>query len=258
MFKVLTDHQNLTYFQKPQILNQQQAWWILDLQEYHFVIKHQPGKTNTKADILSQRANYAQGKNDNIMLKDEWFVHLWDDDSAINDIMIKISQAPKNLRDPKIVKELQNPSSDWMEWWGTIFKKGSHENLNREQQYVPWMEKECEEIIVIYHSWGHPGIKKTRELIQRDFWWPWMKNNLTNYIKACQKCQQAKPDQTKKVAPWHTRRPMGSHIGRLNGPATWIPRIQHGHGSGGLLLKIRVFPTNKHHHHLKRNSLTLY
>ena len=59
------------------------------------------------------------------MLKDEWFVCLWDDGSAINDVMIKISQAPKNLRDPEIVKELENPNSDWTEQWGTIFKKGS-------------------------------------------------------------------------------------------------------------------------------------
>ncbi|KAF8689711.1 hypothetical protein AX14_003210, partial [Amanita brunnescens Koide BX004] len=72
---------------------------------------HRPGKTNTKADILSRRANYMQGKNDNegvIMLKDKWFIQLWDDDSAINDIMIKISQALKRLRDPEIVKELGN------------------------------------------------------------------------------------------------------------------------------------------------------
>ena len=38
--EVLTDHQNLTYFHKPQNLNQQQARWILDLQEYNFTIKH--------------------------------------------------------------------------------------------------------------------------------------------------------------------------------------------------------------------------
>ena len=147
----------------------------MDLQEYHFVIKHRPGRTNTKADILSRRADYAQGKNDNegvVMLKDEWFIHLWDDDSAINDIMMKISHAPKNLRDPEIIKELQNPSSGWTERQGTIFRKGSHENPRQEQRYVPQMEAEREEIMEIYHWWGHPGIEKTQEIIQRDFWWP--------------------------------------------------------------------------------------
>ena len=59
------------------------------------------------------------------------------------------------------------------------------------------MEVEREEIMEIYHSWGHLGIKKTREIIQQDFWWPRMKDDLTKYIKACQKCQRAKPDRMK-------------------------------------------------------------
>jgi hypothetical protein len=51
--EVLTDHQNLTFFRKPQNLNRRQVRWIMDLQEYNFTIKHQPGKANTKADLLS-------------------------------------------------------------------------------------------------------------------------------------------------------------------------------------------------------------
>jgi hypothetical protein len=38
--EVLTDHQNLTFFRKPQNLNRRQARWIMDLQEYNFTIKH--------------------------------------------------------------------------------------------------------------------------------------------------------------------------------------------------------------------------
>ena len=77
-----------------------------------------------------------QGKNDNegiIMLQDKWFICLWDNDSAINNIMTKISQAPKNLRDPEIVKELENPNGDWTERWGIIFKKGHHQDQQKEQ-----------------------------------------------------------------------------------------------------------------------------
>ena len=52
--EVLTDHQKLMYFQKPQNLNQRQAHWVMDLQDYNFVIKYQLGKANSKADILSR------------------------------------------------------------------------------------------------------------------------------------------------------------------------------------------------------------
>ena len=46
--EVLTDHQNLMYFRKPQNLNRRQARWILDLQEYHFVINIVPAKLTPK------------------------------------------------------------------------------------------------------------------------------------------------------------------------------------------------------------------
>ena len=52
--EVLTDHQNLMYFQKPQNLNRQQAQWVMDLQDFNFIIKYCPGKANSKADILSR------------------------------------------------------------------------------------------------------------------------------------------------------------------------------------------------------------
>jgi hypothetical protein len=74
--EVLTDHQNLTFFRKPQNLNRRQARWIMDLQEYNFTIKHQPGKANTKADLLSRRAGFPKGENDNenvILLKENHF-----------------------------------------------------------------------------------------------------------------------------------------------------------------------------------------
>ena len=52
-FEVWTDHENLKYFREPHKLNRQQARWYLKLQDYNFTLKHIPGKTNTKADILS-------------------------------------------------------------------------------------------------------------------------------------------------------------------------------------------------------------
>ena len=53
-FEILTDHQNLTYFKKPQDLNCRQARWAHFLQQYHFTMTHRSGKTNP-ADPLSQR-----------------------------------------------------------------------------------------------------------------------------------------------------------------------------------------------------------
>jgi hypothetical protein len=48
----------------------------MDLQEYNFMIKHRPRKANTKADLLSRRAGFPKGENDNeniILLKENHF-----------------------------------------------------------------------------------------------------------------------------------------------------------------------------------------
>lgn len=52
-FEIWTDHKNVTYFRQPQKLNGQQARWYSRLQEYNYTLKHIPGATNSKADILS-------------------------------------------------------------------------------------------------------------------------------------------------------------------------------------------------------------
>ena len=74
IIEVLTDHKNLTYFRKPRNLNRRQARWVMDLQEYSFIIKHCSGKSNSKADILSRRADHKPEGEDNegvILLKEE-------------------------------------------------------------------------------------------------------------------------------------------------------------------------------------------
>src|SRR3954453_12245560 len=77
--EVFTDHQNLTYFRKPQKLNRRQARWVTELAQFSFTLKHRPGRLNSKADLLSRHADHDMGQNDNqdvIVLKDAWFRNL--------------------------------------------------------------------------------------------------------------------------------------------------------------------------------------
>ena len=93
IIEVLTDHQNLTYFRKPQNLNRRQARWVLDLQEFEFIIKHRSGKSNSKADILSRHADHKSEGPDNtgvILLKEEMFTRIFGlketHDAVYNDV----------------------------------------------------------------------------------------------------------------------------------------------------------------------------
>ena len=72
-FEVWTDHEDLKYFREPHKLNGRQARWYLKLQDYDFTLKHIPGKTNTKADILSwkEQVNTKEDNKEVQLLKDE-------------------------------------------------------------------------------------------------------------------------------------------------------------------------------------------
>jgi RNase H-like domain found in reverse transcriptase len=72
---VITDHANLQYYRQPQKINQQVARYLGDLAEYDFKLVHKPGKQN-KADHLSRRPDYDEGKADNediLVLPDRLF-----------------------------------------------------------------------------------------------------------------------------------------------------------------------------------------
>ena len=75
-FEIWTDHENLKYFKEPHKLNSRQARWYLKLQDYNFTLQHIPGKTNTKADILSRRekVDIKEDNQDIQMLKEELWI----------------------------------------------------------------------------------------------------------------------------------------------------------------------------------------
>ena len=59
-------------------------------------------------------------------------------------------------------------------------------------------------VISLYHNSptaGHPGISNTTWAITRDFWWPTMKKDVTEYIKGCTTCQSKKNQPNKPKPP---------------------------------------------------------
>jgi hypothetical protein len=57
---------NLQYWRDPQKISRQVAREFLELQEFPIKIHHVKGKSNGRADTLSQRLDYDQGERDNI------------------------------------------------------------------------------------------------------------------------------------------------------------------------------------------------
>ena len=181
-----SDHQNLTYWKDPQKLSRHIAREWLDLMEFDFEICHIPGKANSRADALSWRPDYNQGTRDNeniIVLPEHVFIR------ATTISTNKVEQDNDVLKlwvDPHNLKQIN----------GVWYKEG--------RCTVTGGIADKQGIIKSCHDppmYGHPGISKTIQLVERDYWWPHMKLNITNYIKGCAECQWHKVnDQLTRAA----------------------------------------------------------
>jgi hypothetical protein len=77
---IKSDHQNLTYWRKPQKINRRQARWFEYLSRFNFKIEHVPGIKLPAADALSRCPDHIpEDDNDNkdvTVLPDKLFIEL--------------------------------------------------------------------------------------------------------------------------------------------------------------------------------------
>jgi hypothetical protein len=215
-FEIWTDHKNLAYFRQPQKLNRQQACWYLRLQEYNYTLRHIPGATNSKADILSHLPWYKAKlppPNNVTMLPDNRFIKrmtpaatLFRDEQFLEGgaktITIHSSleeHVRQNRQKETKVTELEKQKPH-------LFSTEAGLLLFEGQVYIPPDPKIRQEVLHDAHNVpvaGHPGIFKTNELIGRQYWWPTLLTDVKKYVKGCDTCQQNKASRQPKASPLH-------------------------------------------------------
>ena len=198
---MLTDHKNLEYYKEPHHINRRIARYVQRMQDYNFIIQHIPGDSN-KSDALSRRPDYEQGTHDNTnvtVLPPHLFVNT-------TTLACSFTRAAtlSSIDDRTRSHQLQQP--DLLKKWTTTYPLtqvgGLHWYGDRlvVVDDIPLKRG----VISLYHdspTAGHPGILNTMWAIARDFWWPAMKKDVTEYIKGCTKCQVGKNQPNKPKPP---------------------------------------------------------
>ena len=82
-------------------------------------------------------------------------------------------------------------------WWNPT-------NANYMALYVPKdtenaLRNECIEWVHAHPFTGHVGMHRTSEILRRDFWWPGMEQDITQYVGNCEACGRNKPTNQKKA-----------------------------------------------------------
>ena len=179
----------------------------MKLQDYDFTLQHIPGKTNTKADILSRKdqINTKKDNKDIQMLKKE----LWMRRTKIEIIMLKKMTTTDRQ---EILEEIRRNSTK--EWEiiqvlekdnGVSWKKDGIVYME-ERIYVPNSKKLKKKILQENHDSvdvRHSKQQKMLELIKQNYWWPELKEDIKKYMQGCFKCQQNKVQHQKKPGELH-------------------------------------------------------
>jgi len=177
-----------------------------------------PGKSNSKADILSRRPGFNQGKDDNediTILPPDLFqntisisaLHTSTPSDAVFDLTVipfhsRIHRVRNNL-DHSVKIALNRKDEGWK-----TLEDGTH--TFKDRIYVQIDKKLREDIIHEHHDSplaGHPGQHRTAELILRDYWWPRIANDVRVYVEGCETCQRTKPHRTPVATPLHPFHP---------------------------------------------------
>ena len=155
------------------------ARYLHTLADFDLELRHIPGATN-KADALSRRPDHDDGSQDNkeiIALPDSLFARA-----------LTIGAEEKQIREQQQVDK--NLFEDWKrihqceEEDGALFRRGALVVTSREENYRNLLRR--------YHNGTtaeHPGVWKTWQALQQDYWWPTMKAFIKAYMAGCAICQ---------------------------------------------------------------------
>jgi len=270
---IIMDHANLTYYRHPHKIGQCVAGYIGEYEQYDIQLAYRPGASN-RADALSCRPDYAPDLyNDEpiVALPEHLFVppntltielqtcpfrartlHLdaagtetldpaWDIDAAVHVSDIEDEILNHDIETEVLHMQGLTKHRTMLETWhmkynveyrpGGLWWKGDalvvveNDNLRRG-------------VITLFHDslpTGHPGIAKTTNAISRYYWWPGMKDYITQYIKGCVTCQMNKVNTNPMKPPLYPITPTPDALPFQTIALDFITKLPESHGHDTIL-----------------------
>jgi hypothetical protein len=189
-FTILSDHQALEYFQTSKTLTRRQARWSEVVNHHKYKIQYRPGNKSGKPDALSRRPDYEEGgkasqSEPRTLLRPLTVSSTFSPSSEIsgliksyvkNDPELTLILEGLDVHDDHRDDALQKLVKDFKLHDGYVIFKGLI--------YIPDFEDLKVKLLYQAHDFketGHPGQAKTLELLQRNYFWPNMRQFVNDY-----------------------------------------------------------------------------
>ncbi|XP_075894338.1 uncharacterized protein LOC142896522 [Nelusetta ayraudi] len=178
-FLVWTDHKNLEYIRSAWRLNSRQARWSLFLTRFNFTLSYRPGTRNVKPDALSRL--FQKGEDDAAAPGSDTILQPAHMLAALTwGVEERVKAALENQPGPSACPP--------------------------DRLFVPAaLRSEVLQWAHSTHLTCHPGVQRTKEFLQRRYWWASLDQDTREFVNACPVCSQHK---TSHQAPAGLLRPL--------------------------------------------------
>jgi hypothetical protein len=190
--QVYTDHANLRNFTTTKELNGRQLRWSDELSHYNFHVHHRSGKLNANADALSRRADFQDGetvKTKHALFKEENGV-------LVHQIAVMEVNTIEDLGQIRGAQlSAGETQQDSIHVYKTFGVEMDDDGVFRHEGLI-WIPPELEKEWILKHHepplQGHARPEVVLERLQRNFWFPKMRQKVFNQVRKCNTCRKAK------------------------------------------------------------------
>jgi hypothetical protein len=171
---IRTDHKSIRDFTKTQLLSAKHARWALVLEEFRGLYKIEwiPGKSNVVADALSRDPKFNLSAKELLNRREATIIP--------PDVLPR--EAMDNLSVGSTETEIAVDSDIEKDEEHLDQEKTEETTSKREHQTELLAEEARRSVLRVRHddklSGGHYGVRKTLDLIGRDFWWKGMRKDV--------------------------------------------------------------------------------
>ncbi|KAJ8559143.1 hypothetical protein ON010_g8306 [Phytophthora cinnamomi] len=207
-FIVETDHKSLESVFAQKSISRRIARWYDELSEYPVSFKYIPGATNTVADGISRRADFAEHSSlEQIVaasvihkrvcagltaVVSEAIARYKED--PITHAIIEALQTKPNGDKTSRIRHLARYSLNG----DKLLYAGPNDEAPR--LILPVIDELISGVLFEFHDvecYGHPGVDRTLRLVEQHYYWRHMVRSVRAYVKSCEVCQRTKARNTK-------------------------------------------------------------